>query len=109
MCHGSSPGKDKNQKTKKQNHGVSGSIPGLAQWVGDPALSWAVVWVEDAARIWHVLWLWPRLAAIALFRPLAWEPSYASGAAQEMGKRPKKKKKKKSLFKAGGEFLPLAT
>ena len=25
-----------------------GLIPGLPQWVGDPALKWAVVWVTDA-------------------------------------------------------------
>ena len=29
------------------------SIPGLAQWVQDPVLLWAVVWVADVARIWH--------------------------------------------------------
>ena len=28
-----------------------------------------------------LLWLWRRLAAIALIRPLAWEPPYASGTA----------------------------
>ena len=39
-----------------------------------------------------LLWLWCRLAAVALIRPLAWEPPYATGVAL---KRPKKKKKKK--------------
>ena len=41
----------------------------------------------------ELLWLWHSLAAIALIRPLAWEPPYAAGAALEKAKRPKKKKK----------------
>ena len=44
-----------------------------------------------------------RLAATALIQPLAWEPPYAMGEAQEMAKRLKKKKKKKK------NYLPLAT
>ena len=42
-----------------------------------------------------LLWLWCRLAAIALIRPLAWEPPYAMGAALEMAKRQKTKQKPK--------------
>ena len=40
-----------------------------------------------------LLCLWCRLAAVALIRPLAWEPSYAVDAAL---KRQKDKKKKKN-------------
>ena len=39
-----------------------------------------------------LLWLWYRLAAAAPIRPLAWEPPYAVGAAQEMAKKKKDKK-----------------
>ena len=30
-----------------------------------------------------LLWLWRTLAAVALIRPLAWEPPYAKGAASK--------------------------
>ena len=46
-------------------------------------------------------WLWHRPAAIAPIQPLAWEPPYAAGAAQEIAttttnnKRQKTKKIKK--------------
>ena len=54
-------------------HEDVGLIPGLAQWVGGPAL----------------LWLWCRLAAVVQIRPLAWELPHAMGVAL------KSKKKKK--------------
>ena len=48
-------------------------------------------------------WLWCRLAAAAPIHPLAWEPPYAAGAAQEIAtkttttKRQKTKKKKNKI------------
>ena len=38
-----------------------------------------------------LLWLWGRPAAVALIRPLAWEPPYAASAALEKDKKKKKK------------------
>ena len=45
-----------------------------------------------------LLWLWCRPAAVAPIQPLAREPPYAAGVAQEMTKRQKKKKRKEIIF-----------
>ena len=39
----------------------------------------------------ELLWLWHRPLATAPIGPLAWEPPYAAGAAQEMAKGQKNK------------------
>ena len=44
-----------------------------------------------------LLWLWCRLVAIALVRPLAWEPPYALSAALKRLKKKKKERKKRKL------------
>ena len=52
-----------------------------------------------------LLWLWCRLAAMALIRPLAWEPPYAMGVALEKTKRQKTKKQKNPIIYSNSIFI----
>ena len=46
-----------------------------------------------------LLWLWCRPVAIALIRPVAWEPPYAVGSGPRKGKKTgEKKEKEKGLI-----------
>ena len=69
-----------------RNHDVVGLIPGLTQWVKDPALLWSQMQLGS-------LWFWRRPVTAALIRPLAWEPPYATGVALKRQKKEKEKKK----------------
>ena len=57
-----------------RNHEVAGLIPGLAQWVEDLVLLWAMVVGCRCGSDLMLLWLWHRSAAVAPTGPLAWEP-----------------------------------
>ena len=73
-------------------------IPGLAQWVKDPVVAMSCGVGRRCGSDPALLWLWCRPVATALIRPLAWEPSYALGAALEKAKGQKKKKKKNNYM-----------
>ena len=51
-----------------------------------------------------LLWLWRRPVATAPTGPLAWEPPYAAGAAQETAK-----KKKKLMCSSVSKWKPVST
>ena len=74
-----------------RNHEVVGWIPGLAQWVGDPALLWAGCCGAGHRRGLDpvLLWLWCRPAVVAPIGLLGWEPPYAAGEALKSKKQQK--------------------
>ena len=67
-----------------RNHEDSGSVPGLAQWVkgSGVAVSCGVGHRHGLDPV--LLWLWRRPVATAPIQPLAWEPPYSAGVAQEI-------------------------
>jgi len=78
-----------------KNHEVVGSVPALAQWVKGSGIAVSCGVGCRRGSDPALLWLWRRLVATAPIRPLAWEPPYVAGAAQEMPERQKKNKKQK--------------
>ena len=54
-----------------------------------------------------LLWLWYRLAAVALIRPLAWEPPYAMGEALKSKQNKTKQKNNSKLMPTAGSAAKL--
>jgi len=79
-----------------RNHKVAGLIPGLAQWVKGFGVAVSCGVGRRCGSDPVLLWLWCRLAATAPIQPLAWEPPYAEGEAQEKTKKQKSKQTKKT-------------
>ena len=76
-------------------HENAGLISSLTQRVKDPMLPLSCSVGHRHSLDPQLLWLWHRPATGAQIRPLAWELSYAAGAAL---KKKKKKKEKKHYF-----------
>ena len=94
-------------------------VPVVAQWkwiqLGTMRLQVRCLAPLSGLRIWHCcelwcrvqmwLWLWCRLAAVALMRPLAWEPPYTVAAALKKQKQQQKKPSGVRISGLGKIFL----
>ena len=65
-----------------------GLIPGLSQWVKDPAL------LSRCGSDIALLWLWCKLADVTLIHPILWELPYVVGVDLKIKKNKKNKKEK---------------
>ena len=101
------------QKEKERIKRGDRGVPVVAQWLTNPTRNHEVavrslplligltirrcreLWCRLQTRLGSrvavaLLWLWRRPVATAPIQPLAWEPPYAAGAAQEMPKKTNK-------------------
>ena len=56
-------------------------VPSLTLLSGLRIQRFLELWCRLQTRSSHLTWLWHRPVAIALIRPLAWEPPHAAGVA----------------------------
>ena len=92
------------EENPTRNHEVAGSIPGLAQSVGEGSgitLSCGVGHRSSSDLAWLSLWLCCRQAAVAPIQPLAWALPCAAGVA--LKKRKKERKESGLVWKDGKE------
>ena len=83
----------------------AGSIPGLDQWVKDLALLRAVVQVADVAQILSCCVCGIGRQLQLQIRPLAWEPTYATGVVLKTQKKEKKEKEIRFVVIRGKEKM----
>ena len=102
-CGNSSATTGDEKLSSKWNGGSSlhGSMVNEPDWLGSMRTRVQSLALLSGLRIWHCCELWYRLAAVALNRPLVWEPPYATSAAPPKKKQKKKKKRGKE---SGMEF-----
>ena len=74
-------------------HKDAGSIPSPVQWIKGYRIAVSCGVGHRCGLYLALLWLWRSPAAVALIRPLAWEPPYAADAAL------KSKRQRKILIK----------
>ena len=76
-----------------------GLIPGLSQWVKDPAL------LSRCGSDIALLWLWCKLADVTLIHPILWELPYVVGVDLKIKKNKKIKRKKNVGEKSIGKII----
>ena len=71
----------RSRKESTRNHEVAGSIPGQSMPGQGSGIAMSCGVGHRCGLDPELQWLWRRTAAVALIRPLAWEPPHAAGAA----------------------------